>query len=256
MKFNPIKGLAFFLSIYTGVAIYFEPTSSLFLHVGSILGTGLGLYFIFSSLTQKKKNIWTTLITLLILLLLLHPPLETGDIWYGIFAAVFAICYKFFGEYKGIPFINPVISPLLLLLFLSFFIPALDAPFVSWWGASFQGYLSLSLLFSWILLGMYRCKKWWSFGSFFFLFFTLGLMKGMSFLQFAFSDATLYFFASIMLIEPKTSPFKRNNQIIYGSIVAILYHLLLFYHIPSFQLCALAVANLYSFFVFFIQQKR
>jgi Na+-translocating ferredoxin:NAD+ oxidoreductase RnfD subunit len=53
-----------------------------------------------------------------------------------------------------------------------------------------------------------------------------------------------YYFAFIMVSEPKTSPFRKNEQIIYGVSVAILSFILAFYGVKYSLLIALLIGNL------------
>jgi hypothetical protein len=50
-----------------------------------------------------------------------------------------------------------------------------------------------------------------------------------------------------MLIEPKTSPIKRMDQISYAAVAAIAYNLFLHFAIPFGGLLTIGVANLFNF---------
>ena len=54
-----------------------------------------------------------------------------------------------------------------------------------------------------------------------------------------------------MLIEPKTSPILKKDQIIYGVLAAIAYNGIKHFEIAHFDLLAIAIANLY----FFVSKK-
>ena len=247
-KLDPIKRCAIFLILFAAVAFAFNASVQLAMHLVATLGFSLVLYAIFSWATPKHKNVWDTVITGLILFLILHYGSTWTDLVYPLTASFIAMSIKFFIEYKGSPVVNPTASSLLITTLILAFIPGLEAPFVSWWGASYQGYLSLALMALWMLGGLYQWKKWYTVGAFLAVY-ALGILlrgQGLETLQFAFTDSMLYFFATIMLTEPKTSPFKPGHQVAYGAFAAVLIHTLMHFGAPYPALFALVAANLFQ----------
>lgn len=119
--------------------------------------------------------------------------------------------------------------------------------FVSWWGVSFEGYISLALIATWIIFGLKTWKKWPIFALFLLTHFFFLAFQDLATARFIFTDATIYFLTAIMLIEPKTSPFSRKEQIIYAFIAAAVYNMLFHLHIAHYELYAIAAANFYYF---------
>jgi hypothetical protein len=275
-KLNPIKQTALFLSIYSLGAIILGYQSGMLLHLGLTLGFALILFTAFSKITKKKKNIWDTVITGLILFLILHytqsnslfdlvdlvvftPPetFKTSLLFksiYAITATTIAMVFKFFVEFKKMPIINPVVAGLLgaiLLLDINPLIPEswdFGSIFISWWGTNFAGYISLALIAIWIMFGLKKWRKYNVLISFLIAHGIIILFRGepLGFLEFIYTDATIYFFAAIMLIEPKTSPLKKDHQIAYGIFAALLYNGFIVLGLPHYELLAIAGANVFN----------
>lgn len=246
IKLDPIHRAAYFMIAFATVVLATHFSADVLLHLAATLGACLVLYTIFTRVSAKHKNIWDTVITGLILFLVLHYGNTFGDLIFPLAASFIAMFIKFFVEYKGSPIINPVAGGLLLSALLLAFVPGLSHPFVSWWGASFSGYLSLALMAVWIVGGLDQWKKWNIVLSFLVAHALLLLLRGegLAGLQFTFTDSMIYFYATIMLVEPKTSPFLPKQQLAYGAIAALLYNLLAFAGAPYFELFALVGANL------------
>lgn len=256
-KIDPIKRCALFLILFAGGALAFNFSNQVLLHLVATLGWGLLLYAFYSWTSSKHKNIWDTVITSLILFLVLHYGSGFTDLIFPLTATFIAITMKFFVEYKGFPVVNPVAAGVILSALVLAFIPGLEHPFASWWGASYQGYLSLALMAVWMIGGLYQWKKWHAVASFI-LVSVLGLFiqgEGLSSIAFSLTDATIYFYATIMLIEPKTSPFIPKEQIAYGALTALVLLALSYWGAPYAELFALVTANL-AFFGHRIRSKK
>jgi hypothetical protein len=247
-KLTLLHKAALFLGVYSAGAIAFTPTLPVALHLAATVGFALVLFFVYSKLFKKKKSLPDTLITAFILFLLLHYGAENIDLLYPLIATFLAITAKFFIKIKGGPLLNPAVGSLLILVGLGTMIPSFDPPLVSWWGANYQGYLSLALMAIWILTELKAWKKYFVVGTFLILHALILWIRGENdLLLFSFTDATLYFLVAIMLIEPKTSPIKRMDQISYAAVAAIAYNLFLHFAIPFGGLLTIGVANLFNF---------
>ena len=246
IKLDPIHRAAYFMICFATVVLATHFSADVLLHLSATLGACLVLYAIFTRVSAKRKNLWDTVITGLILFLVLHYSSDFGGLIFPVTASFIAMYIKFFVEFKGSPIINPVAGGLLLSALLLAFVPGLGHPFVSWWGASFSGYLSLALMAVWIIGGLNQWRKWNIVFSFLAVHAVLLLLRGegMAGLQFTFTDSMIYFYATIMLVEPKTSPFLPKQQLAYGAVAAILFNLLAFAGAPYFELFALVGANL------------
>jgi hypothetical protein len=248
-KLDPIKRCAVFLMFFSAVAFGFNASSQLALHLTATLGFGLVLFALYSTFfPSKHKNVWDTVITGLILFLILHYGSTWIDLVFPLTATFLAITIKFFVEYKGSPIVNPAAAALLLSALLLAFIPGLDHPFVSWWGASYQGMLSLALIAIWVVVGVHAWRRWWAVIAFLVIY-ALGLLlrgHGLDSVQFVLTDSMVYFYATIMLMEPKTSPFKPGHQVAYGTFAAALTHGLMSVASPYPELFGLVGANIFQ----------
>ena len=254
-RLDPIRRFALFLIIFSGLALGYNFSNDVLLHLASTLGFGLILFWLFSRISTKQKNVWDTVITTLIIFLLLHYG---ANPFYPLIATFFALTLKFFIEWRGSPVVNPAAAALLLTAGVLALIPGLDQPFISWWGASFWQLpfglsVSFILLAIWILGGFYVWRKWAIFFGFLLTYFLLVLIfysisdnPGIGVLQFAFTDSTVFFLASIMLSEPKTSPVLPWKQGAYGFLAALAYHVLAITGVSNAALFAVVAANLFN----------
>lgn len=74
------------------------------------------------------------------------------------------------------------------------------------------------------------------------------LMRGATFQEIYFNivnGGVIYFFSMFMLIEPRTNPSQRNQRIVYGALVAVLFIIFHFF-IPQHDIVlALAIGNVF-----------
>ncbi len=255
LKLNPLQKVTAVLAIYALGAILVNLGQDVIYHLLATVGFAVILFFLFSKLSGKKKNIYNTLISSLIIFLVLHYGTENSDLIYPLLATFITIFSKFFLEIKGSPVINPVIFGLLLTYFITTLVPSLEPLFISWWGAAYSYNeipIALIIIAIWILFFLKTWRKYPTLISFLLVHAVILLVQQeIDFLKFTFTDATIYFFAAIMLIEPRTSPILKKEQIIYGVLTAIAYNGFKYFEIAHFDLLAIAIANLY----FFISKK-
>lgn len=253
MPLKPIPLTAAFLAFLAMVASISQiisdtnPTYLAFrlpLHLFLTVGLTTVLYLIVVTFSAQKKQYLNTLITGLILFLLLAPPQGTLEAAFIALAALISMLLKFFAVRGGRPVVNPVAGGVLLALILAalfapeaFFIP-------SWWGASFNTLLeigkipvnlSLFLVLGWIAFGLRPWRKYPTLFAFAFaslatfailLFVERESVSPLETLGYIYLDSTIWFFASIMLIEPKTSPIVKREQIAFGLFVGVIFALL------------------------------
>jgi hypothetical protein len=247
LKMSMLASSALFFFLMAGGAILSNLGQGLDLlwHFLATVGVALALYYPLQKWSSAKKNVWNALSTALILFLVLHYGPNPIDHIYAAVITALAIFWKFFGGSKGSPWVNPAAAAILAVWGLAHFVPVLDLPNISWWGASFKGWVSLALVGLWIVFGLRPWKKYWALGAFLVAHFVFLVLFGESkdFIQYVFSDSTLYFFASVMLIEPKTSPFIPKKQVLYGVLAALLYTELFILKVPQFALWTLVVMN-------------
>ena len=178
---------------------------------------------------KVSSNPQSSLITGLILSLITGP----GSLAAGI-AGIAAMASKYLFAWKGRHIFNPA-------AFGAVFTALALNHGASWWIGSFQ---SFPLVVIGALLILKKIKRFELVGVF--LLATLILSFSTQF-QMLFLESPIIFFASVMLIEPLTSPFSRKNQIIYAILVALTFYLFgrLFISIPL-ELALLA-GNIFSF---------
>lgn len=244
-KFDPTKTFTAFLVLLSGLAIAFNPTAQVLLHLVATLGFALILYWFYSLFSSKHKSIWNTAITGLLIFLVLDYGAGWLDIVYPLIATFVAITLKFFWEWKGLPVVNPAAAGLLIMAGVVAVIPGLDHAFISWWGASFQGWVSLAVVLVWMIFGLPRWRKWPIVLSFVVTHALILMLRGLEVetLRFIFSDSTIYFLAAFMLVDPKTSPFKPRDQVVYGLLAALVLNSLMHANAPYAELFAIVAAN-------------
>jgi hypothetical protein len=253
-KLDPIKRFALFLSVFAAVALGYNWGSASVLHLGLTLGFGLLLYAFYTRFSSKRKNIWDTVVTCLLIFLVLHPAGGLPALVYPVLATVTAITLKFFVEWKNSPIINPAATGILISAGLGAIV-GWDLPFASWWGASFwvvnfwgvELPISLLLMAVWIFGGFAVWRKFPLVVSFLAVFAVLHYLRtDAEALRFTFMDSFIYFFACIMLAEPKTSPFLPWKQVAYGAMAAGIFGIFAQFSLPYPELFALIGANLVS----------
>jgi len=246
LKLDPIKQFTLFLGILSALAIGFNPTSQILLHLTGSLGFGLILYWFYSYFSSKHKLIWNTIATCLIIFLVLDYGTEFKDVLYPLITTFISITIKFFWEWKKSPVVNPSVAGLLIMAGIVAILPNMDNAFISWWGTSFQGFLSLAVVLGWIFIGLCRWRKWPVVATFVAAHAVLLILRGMETetLRFIFTDSTIYFLAGAMLIDPKTSPIQNRQQVVFGLLAALVYNSLLHGGAPHAELFAIAAANI------------
>ncbi len=257
-KLDPTKFFAGILIIMSVLAIGFNFHKHSLLHFIATLGLGLILYAVYGALSGKRKNLWNTVITCLIIFFLLDYGSGNMDMFYSLFATFIAMTMKFFLDWKGSPVINPAVAGLLLTVGLAAIIPNADSVFISWWGASFQGWISLVVVALWMVIGIKKWSKWPAVLSFLIAHAAILILRGMEreTLEFIFSDSTIYFMASFMLIEPKTSPIAKKEQIVFGLIAALTLNFFMQAGLSYGELFAIGFANVSFALMRIIRKKK
>lgn len=205
---------------------------------------------IFASMFDAPSNPESTWITALILVLIITPPSSWFDAQYlplAFWASSWAIATKYMFAIQKKHIFNPAAAGVAitsLILGLS----------ASWW----IGTLSMVpfVLFGGLLLirKIHRFDLWWAFIGTFVLgivFFSLdrGLNLGRTLSQ-SLIYAPAFFFATVMLTEPLTTPPTRFLRILYGGFVGFLF--LPYVSVGSFYFTpelALIAGNVFSYLI-------
>ncbi len=261
-KLNGTNVLAVFLSIYVFWVLVLitpdAPWAVLTLIVMSI--SGLGFWFLGQKLTGKKKDWKTLLISLSIVFLIWHYGVGWQDWPWAIVVMFGVMLAKFSLYYRGISLINPAVCGLFLgtlaVAIGEQFWPETGA-FVSWWGVNVGGMAMLIFILAWLIVGGIKFRKYYLLLSFLLSYAVLLFITGkVELLQFTFTDATIYFWAGVMLIEPKTSPSLPKQQLLSGVVAAMLLLLLNDWQISFAELWTLlAVGGMNVYFRLSLAKK-
>jgi hypothetical protein len=228
------------------------------------LGVGLFvittvLYFIFSRLFDKSKTYKNVLIsTFIILLVLSHAD---PDPVRGVVVILLLFVSKFFVKYKGQNVFNPVVFAIAVTTLFSFLVPSIDLPPLDWTGVDIRFPILgmeiplpvIPLLLA-LTFNVARVKRHPLAVTF--IMASLGLGWALQ----SFEGSFLSYFISILfigaaiIVEPKTSPGKFKEQIIYGLSMAFFIVFLALLKVPNAPIIAFLIANLVYFI--FKQQKK
>ena len=189
--------------------------------ISSILHMAFSKFF-----DQNKKYLHSLISTFLIILMLSHADPEPVR---GILVIVLLYVSKFFVKYKGRNIFNPVIFSIGVTTIVTLFIPFMDAPPLDFTGIDirfpiFGMEIPLSILpiILALIFNVKRIKK----HALALSFISTSLLLGF-FIKAYMGNSISYviiilFIGAAVIIEPKTSPTKRNQQLIFGIVIAVL----------------------------------
>jgi len=161
-----------------------------------------------------------------------------------ILASLVAILSKFLIRIKGFNIFNPATLGLLVSL-------ALFSLGDEWWVAVSYNFLGFSIILTPLLiLANYKAMKLRTSLSFLLVISILYSLTGFVNVPYtsegaiSFLYSLPYYFAFIMVSEPKTSPYRSKEQIIFGISVAVLLFIFMYYSIPYSFFISLLLGNL------------
>lgn len=211
-------------------------------------------------LDRRKKYQHAVISTFIILLVLSHADLNPVR---GVLVILLLYISKFLIKFKKQNIFNPIVFAIGLTTLFSFFIPALGIPPLDWSGIDirfsiFGTAFPLSLIFITLSLifNVGRIRKHPLAISFIASSLLLGIIINSydgNNLSFIISTA---FIGSAIIVEPKTSPAKTKEQIIYGISMALLIMGLSFLNVPNFAIIGLLIGNAFYFFYKNIKQGK
>lgn len=159
-------------------------------------------------------------------------------------AVIIAIISKFFIQYRSSNIFNPASLGLIVAL-------AIFGLGDEWWAAGNYNIYGIAISLTPLLIILaWQAKRLTTAFSFVAIILVLNLILGGLIHSISLSAVIAllfsvnYFFAFVMLIEPKTSPYNRYAQVVYGAGAALLYFVFAFYRTPYSLLVALLLANL------------
>jgi hypothetical protein len=198
-------------------------------------------------LDRRKKYQHAIISTLIILLILSHADLNPVR---GVLVMLLLYISKFLIKYRSQNIFNPVVFAVGIATLLALFIPGMDIPPLDWSGIDihfsiFGTAVPLSLIFITLSLifNVRRVRKHPLALSFIISSLLLGLIINSyegNYLSFIISTA---FIGSAIIVEPKTSPTKTKEQLIYGISIALLIMALSWISIPNAPIIGLMLGN-------------
>jgi hypothetical protein len=217
-----------------------------------VLSICLVVPYLISYYSNKKISFFNGFITSLILFLLIDPREEK----YVVFIiALGTLVFRLIFRYRRKPILNPAVSGILIVVMFSLFFEKLN-PFISWWGVSFAPRIfekiSIAALLT-IIIGIYLARKTAKryvmtgiiFAFLLVVFLNIFFSKSYD-LVFLFLDGTFVFAVLVMLSEPKTSPIRKNQQIIYSLVFAVVWGILFYLNEGYAIIYAIFAANIFN----------
>ena len=211
-------------------------------------------------LDRRKKYQNAVISTFIILLVLSHAEMNPLR---GILVMLLLYISKFLMKYKKQNIFNPVVFAIGLTTLFALIIPALGIPPLDWSGIDIRFLIlgtavPLSLLFITLSLifNVGRIRKHPLALSFIAANLLLGFIFNTydeNYLSFIISTA---FIGSAIIVEPKTSPVKTNEQIIYGVTIALLIMALSMLTVPNAPIIGLMLGNAFYFLYKNTQQRK
>jgi Na+-translocating ferredoxin:NAD+ oxidoreductase RnfD subunit len=216
----PCQLAALLLFVYLGAVLLGGVTIlGEFLRMGGLIGGYLLTYVVLQKWKPTRVFPWTnTIITFALLGMILEP---TGIWWrMAIIGGALALAKRWL-RWKQLPVVNYTVFAMVV----GYFVNVL--PY--WWGVSFAPRLT-SLQIPWAALvfvpvGLYFAflyKKLPAVAMMLGIFTSLSWVLSHQFPSLILADATVLFFALIMMVEPKTSPTIRSEQLVFGAVVGAL----------------------------------
>jgi ferredoxin-NADP reductase/Na+-translocating ferredoxin:NAD+ oxidoreductase RnfD subunit len=239
-----LVGVAICLSVFS--ILPFTPFE-LIVSVIVLLGVSYGSNKLFSRIFTVTTNIESALITGLILFFILTPSTKPNDMFILVVAAILSMLSKYILAIHKKHLFNPVAISLVIL-------GVLGSGSSIWWVAT------ASLFPFTLILGLSivrKIRRHYMFIAFLFtsiitiLVFTLiNHLSLIDTLSQLFISWPIIFFGTVMLTEPLTTPPTRKLQLLYGSLVGILFgsqfHIGPLYSTPELSL---VIGNIFSYWV-------
>ena len=232
------------------IALYKTGKDAIHFFLGAVLLVGVSLAIFWPLkrwLQPKKKSVNAWISTLMLFLVLSH---DNHQFWTASALLLTLYLAKFGLQYQGKAIFNPIAFSIVSVTLLSFVVPSIHDPELVWAGlrANFtvSGFVlpvSLLMMVVSIIGNVRRIRRLPLALSYLGTAFLLQLVLDASISWLTFATATL-FMGALAVVEPRTSPVKRNQQIVYGVLAALLYVGFAHFKLPSAAMLSLCVANL------------
>lgn len=215
-------------------------------HFGILAVACVFIHFVFSKFTKTRPNWTQTGITALILFLIIWPKLSILAIILNILTLILVLCIKLFARYKKRTVINPASTALLFVgLVVLFFFP--EHFFVSWWGLQSQSIIQTLALIGITLFTILKIRRGYTIAAFAVPTVALLALYNLDLVQFLVLNTAMLFFVSVMLIEVKSTPVVKKQQIAYGLLSALVFVPWIILHWPFPYLSTILIGNLAYF---------
>lgn len=215
-----------------------------------LFGGFSAIFLAFKYLFDKQKKYKNALISAFILLLVLahNEPYLIG----GLMMFTLVIVAKFFIKVNKKNIFNPVVFGIAMVTVVSFIVPAIDTPPATFEILDFRYNifnLAIPLAFVFILLSLIfntkRVNRLPLALSFIIPSLLIGLLFSMETNQYILYALSISFTGAVIIVEPKTSPVKQKQQIIYGITMALLVVGLYFLKIPNSIFIGIFMGNIF-----------
>ncbi|MFT4851617.1 MAG: hypothetical protein ACI83B_004184 [Sediminicola sp.] len=246
-----LKTVDVFLDEGIGAGLHFLKLGVALFIISSIL------FFVFKYFTKQKKKYQHALIsTFLILLMLSHAD---PDPLRGILVMVLLYVSKFFIIYKKQTIFNPIAFAIGAATLIAMVVPVIDIAPLDFSGIDIRftilGQLvpialvpiTLSLIFNVGRIRKHRLALAFIIPSLLIAFLLPGYTD--NFTSYAIAVA---FMGTAIIVEPKTSPHKSNEQLIYGIAMAAIVFVLHVFKVPNALILGLMLCNV----LYFIFKKK
>ncbi|MEO8084554.1 MAG: RnfABCDGE type electron transport complex subunit D [Ardenticatenales bacterium] len=203
---------------FTG-ALPYDPFG-LLLSIGVLVGACALTSWIFSRAFGVPANVESSYITALILALIITPPTSTSDLWFLLWAAVWAMASKYMLAIHRKHVFNPATFAVALTYL------TIDQS-ASWWVG--EGRMLPFVLIGGVLI-VRKIRRLDLVATFLVAalatvvaFSLLGGENPAVALQRTLLSSPLLFFAVVILTEPMTTPPRRSMRLVYGGLVGVLF---------------------------------
>ena len=247
MKLNNFEKF-FYLTLLYALVVIIENgfVREQLIHFTILALTGLLMHWVFSKFTKTRPNWTQTGITVLILFLIIWPQISVLAIILNFLTLALVLAIKLFARYKMRTVINPAATALLAVgLFVLFVFP--EHFYISWWGMQSQSLLQLLVLLGILVFALFKIRRGYIIAAFAVpTVVALGLYEW-QLIEFLVLNAAMLFFVAVMLIEVKSTPVIKKQQILYGLLSAAIFVPWLIFHLPFPYLSTIVIANLVFF---------
>jgi len=234
--------------IYSGAeaGLHFMKLGAALFVISSLLYLGFKY-----TINRQKKYLHVLISTFLILLVLSH---EDPDPIRGLLVIVLLFVSKFVVKYKNQTIFNPIVFAIGITTLLAFITPLIGIPPLDWSGIDIQFVIlntpipiSLLPIILALIFNVGRIRKHPLALSFIATMLIVGFLAsthGNNFLSYTIST---FFIGAAIIVEPKTSPKKPNEQIVYGVLMALMIIGFSLLEIPNAPVMALLLGNILYF---------